>query len=1693
MGTLTWNQAVSDYEKRKSSDSGRMGTLTWNRAVSDYERRKSSDSGRGGGLTWQQASDEYDRYDSDGYRRLGQERIVQRREEFARQKDRSLGVGLSDYRRPKATSDAPVRRQGIAVDMARQYTGGLADYRQTPLLHGGSGAQKKSLTAAQQRQEIEALQRQIEETEYDWTDYTQREAMADLQRQLDEKQVALRLTERKEAIAAYDSNRDDPAFQEYVDKGKNGTYSRKEDPLGYYLENRDMLELQSAYSGAPDSNLRMLKEKEQEIYYYLLGSQGSKAAKKYLDDMQILLDQRVHDETQTNIKNAYQNAGLAGKAGLNAMSVPAQVFGGITAPIGDVAGVLSGRGYNPYNRGHMAQDFASQVRGLTEQDIIASLESDEVKSMRAEYEQLKQKSIKAVFGGLELSDEEYRQMTAREFELREALKKVEEPFWGRLAANTYQAVMSGADSALGAMLFRNGYTSIMSAGTASQRARELWEAGASDAQIGMGAMASGLIEMATEKYSVEYFTKYFLEGNIAGPKDWMIKMLIQGVNEDCEEMASEVANMAADAMILGGNSDNQREIRALMAAEGLSREEAEKRAFVNRALDILWAGYGGFVSGGAMGGVGGGINWVASNNAYKSTYGDFSAELVQEGLESPEGSESHTLAQKYKKKLDSGKKLSGSELRKLVQVNDAQKHDTENDAVQEDDAVKYSSRDSHGNALSERQKSIITVSEIQTIQNIGRKSVNSFTTSDLKAAERFAKTYWNEMDVKSPFFRAWFGDWRANDQSPVQIANRPGDARGIQHNDDTGWDIQVSGKVFAESQHFAKRNTAAIPYLRYINDIVKKAVLLDSWGVETGRAKSHNSLLMHSMYAVADIGNGPELLKLYIEEMNNPNSENTSKRAYQLQNIEKASAVNGGVQRNSSSSLTNTANVSIKSVADLFAAVKRHDPNFNPGQESVVVNTDGTPRVMYAAAAANRDFYVFDGSEAVKKGGYGFKTLGKGNYFTARKLGGTAQYGVYLNIRKPYVYEGGADFLHHAASRLGLDAQGLDYDTLQRKMRARGYDGVLQYDENGALSLAVAFDSSQIKSATENIGTFDGSNPDIRFHDRQYRSDRDAVSDAQEDKPFQLSPVPGKTLLNREDGSRVVTYIIGLASNEKGNLMLNVTGQSEPVRADRLSYASMDEAVLYQSINSMDLMPAAAQEFVNQARSYSDSFGDGSGEFSSWVMQMYILGESGVPLSRALGSGYGGNLNEAMKKFGYYLGRRVYDNKVRKAEAQKKVIAASQRAGAAQSGKKVNGVQYDGVAATRGRDGSVEIDGVTLNDQQKTGIAAAEMLASMGVNVHVFQSRTDANGKPIGEHGSYSLRDGSIHIDLNAGNDGQGIMAYTVAHEFTHFMEQQSPAMFQRFTDCLFEALDADVGSWIIAKAENLCRQRPDIYRNAGWEKLLEDARSEVTAEACETMLTDTDAAARIGQRLQQQNKSLFDKIRQWFRELAGKLRQAYKGLNPDSQIARDAKKTIRQVDDLVQLWADMAVDAAQNYRTAPKNEKSTADEGGVKYMARTDDKEGLGIKEQIRNAKDILNKMEPVVSVSVKDLSGMNQNQKYKWATETLKTSGFKVDRQGFGVITFSEKQINTGMNYLHSEGEVEALAALPRVLKRGRIIYEKSNHKRRNFGTATIAAPVSINGQIGYMGVVVQMTSDNHYHTHRILMPDGSSFVFE
>lgn len=114
-------------------------------------------------------------------------------------------------------------------------------------------------------------------------------------------------------------------------------------------------------------------------------------------------------------------------------------------------------------------------------------------------------------------------------------------------------------------------------------------------------------------------------------------------------------------------------------------------------------------------------------------------------------------------------------------------------------------------------------------------------------------------------------------------------------------------------------------------------------------------------------------------------------------------------------------------------------------------------------------------------------------------------------------------------------------------------------------------------------------------------------------------------------------------------------------------------------------------------------------------------------------------------------------------------------------------------------------------------------------------------------------------------------------------------------------------------------------------------------------------------------------------------------------------------------------------------------------------------------------------------------------WVVDKLKNTGYAVERANFGKIIFDAKRLNTSLDYIETDAEVAAFAALPHVLKRGIEISGHDNHKGRDYSTVTLAAPVVINGKRGNMAVVVKRTNGNYYKMHRILMPDGTAYVLE
>ena len=142
----------------------------------------------------------------------------------------------------------------------------------------------------------------------------------------------------------------------------------------------------------------------------------------------------------------------------------------------------------------------------------------------------------------------------------------------------------------------------------------------------------------------------------------------------------------------------------------------------------------------------------------------------------------------------------------------------------------------------------------------------------------------------------------------------------------------------------------------------------------------------------------------------------------------------------------------------------------HPESASKVVNADGTPKVVYHGT--NAEFNTFQ----QENGAYFFSESRDYAESMADERRGNRIIEAYLKMKNPYTVKLSPEqFTDNIAEAPFI-----------RYAKEHGHDGVIFEYDGSKEDLAydkfyVVFDSTQIKSATDNIGTFDKTNPDIRF------------------------------------------------------------------------------------------------------------------------------------------------------------------------------------------------------------------------------------------------------------------------------------------------------------------------------------------------------------------------------------------------------------------------------------------------------------------------------------------------------------------------------------------------------------------------------------------------------------------------------------
>ena len=377
-----------------------------------------------------------------------------------------------------------------------------------------------------------------------------------------------------------------------------------------------------------------------------------------------------------------------------------------------------------------------------------------------------------------------------------------------------------------------------------------------------------------------------------------------------------------------------------------------------------------------------------------------------------------------------------------------------------------------------------------------------------------------------------------------------------------------------------------------------------------------------------------------------------------------------------------------------------------------------------------------------------------------------------------------------------------------------------------------------------------------------------------------------------------------------------------------------------------------------------------------------------------------------------------------------------------------------------------------LSNENKAKFTASQqaMLRALArvfnIDIHVVDAVEN------GANGYY--KDGKMYISMEADR----ALEYVFAHEITHHMQQYAPEEYNELKELVRKSWAQQGG---IDEAVDF---KVAQYAQHGVELSREDALDEILADSTYEVLQDETFV----EELCRENRSIAQSILNAIKDVLKKLRSLL--ADGDRFTPAQNAQLLSNLDILKEFekkWTDGLLRSVEN-RDAVGTVGTEVKV--VKLSAKESKKDSIRL--QIERNLGELNNMSPVANVKTKGYKGKSDKQVIDAVMANFKKRGYGVDRKGFGFISLEEEFINRSLNYLNTEAEYAAFDVLPQVLKNGKEIRD-DEHKGRGHNTVTFAAPVVINGKAGIMGAVVMRTKGNRYKTHRIVMPDGSQYIFE
>lgn len=348
--------------------------------------------------------------------------------------------------------------------------------------------------------------------------------------------------------------------------------------------------------------------------------------------------------------------------------------------------------------------------------------------------------------------------------------------------------------------------------------------------------------------------------------------------------------------------------------------------------------------------------------------------------------------------------------------------------------------------------------------------------------------------------------------------------------------------------------------------------------------------------------------------------------------------------------------------------------------------------------------------------------------------------------------------------------------------------------------------------------------------------------------------------------------IAGVESVKNGEMTYRLS-DGNTVSAEDVKYANRGEALVAKTVAGLGVDEKGAAILL---REWAPAQTGVSGEtYAAGIALAYEYGLRGYPAEEVADNRDLRALRENQVRAAYELGRIERDERAARSDELLRRNAPTE----ARSER--GGVRIAEGAVIRGENAEAQVKALDAIGK------------AVGVRIVVYDKEAGEAGQPA-ENGFYDARDRTVHINLRAGAQGDGIMLNTAAHELTHYIHDTARVEYNKLADFLFSQY-GKAGVTL----QGMIAEEKQAAANAGRKISDEEAMMEVVADSMETMLSD----GTVIEALTRENKSLGQKIASWIGQIVEKIKRLYKNVDAETIEGRIVEDAIAEGEALRELW----------------------------------------------------------------------------------------------------------------------------------------------------------------------------------------------